>query len=293
MNIIQMRYFYEVCRLQNITKAAEYLHVSQPTISVAMQSLEAETGLNLFQRNGKRLSISKDGNILLSRVRSILEKIDDLNHEINDMAHKRNYIRVAVPPQVGMWIIPLLLGKFKDQYPQIVIEIIETGTENSFQLLKEDKLDIVVMNYTDDYREGFYYKKLGQSECCFCTYTENHLAAKAVVTIADIGNEPLVLLDASFNITHMIQIQFLDKGIRPNVIHYSPYLNTVRNLVGQKIASTFLMKYAVIEGEGIIRIPIKNPIYLNTGVVMKKGKQIYKDEQILIKFLKQHFVTNK
>jgi DNA-binding transcriptional LysR family regulator len=48
MTLIQMRYFYEVCQWQNITKAAEHLHVSQPTISVAMQTLETETGLNLF-----------------------------------------------------------------------------------------------------------------------------------------------------------------------------------------------------------------------------------------------------
>ena len=54
MNLIQMRYFFEVCRWQNITKAAETLHVSQPTVSVAMQTLEAETGLNLFRAMVKR-----------------------------------------------------------------------------------------------------------------------------------------------------------------------------------------------------------------------------------------------
>ena len=53
MTLTQMRYFYEVCQWQNITKAAEHLHVSQPTISVAMQTLEAETGLNLFHREGR------------------------------------------------------------------------------------------------------------------------------------------------------------------------------------------------------------------------------------------------
>lgn len=58
MNFIQMRYFFEVCRWQNSTKAAETLHVSQPTVSVAMQTLEAETGLNLFRRNGKKILIS-------------------------------------------------------------------------------------------------------------------------------------------------------------------------------------------------------------------------------------------
>ena len=46
MTLTQMRYFYAVCQWQNITKAAEHLHVSQPTVSVAMQAMETETGLN-------------------------------------------------------------------------------------------------------------------------------------------------------------------------------------------------------------------------------------------------------
>ena len=82
MTLTQMRYFYEVCQWQNITKAAEHLHVSQPTISVAMQTLEAETGLNLFHREGRKLVVTPESSKLLVKVNHILSQMDQLRLEI-------------------------------------------------------------------------------------------------------------------------------------------------------------------------------------------------------------------
>ena len=106
MTLIQMRYFYEVCRWQNITKAAEHLHVSQPTISMAMQTLEAETGLNIFQREGRKIIITPEGSKLLGKVKHILTQVDQLEEEISDMAHNRNHIRLAMPLQLGTQFLP-------------------------------------------------------------------------------------------------------------------------------------------------------------------------------------------
>lgn len=290
MNILQMKYFYEVCRWQNVTKAAENLHVSQPTVSVAMQSLEAETGLNLFRRNGKKILISKDGNILLAKIRPVLEELDRLEHEINDMAYRRNHIRIALPPQIGTHIAPLLLGKFRQEHPEIVVEIIETGPANSLRMLKDEKLDLALMNYTADCDEGFVYRKLGASECCFCTYPSHPLAEKPFVSIEDIKYEPLILLDSTFNLTHLVHQIFMNKGFKPNVLHYSPYLHTVRNLVRQKIASAFLMKHAILAVDGIIALPVREPLYLEAGIVTKKGRQLYSDGRILVEFIKRNFL---
>ena len=72
MTLVQMRYFYEVCQWQNITKAAEQLHVSQPTVTVAMQAIETETGLNLFHREGRKITVTSVGAKLLSKISFIL-----------------------------------------------------------------------------------------------------------------------------------------------------------------------------------------------------------------------------
>ena len=86
MTLTQMRYFYEVCKWRSITKAAASLHISQPTVSIAMADLEKESGLNLFRREGKKLSLTEDGSLLLSKITPILANLQQLDRDIKDMA---------------------------------------------------------------------------------------------------------------------------------------------------------------------------------------------------------------
>ncbi len=288
MTIIQMKYFYEVCRWQNITKAAEYLHVSQPTVSVAMQTLEAETGLNLFRRNGKKLFVSKDGNTLLTKIRPLLEELDQLQHTINDMSHRRNHIRIALPPQVGSYVIPFLLGDFRQTHSEIILEIIEISTADSLQLLKNETIDMAIINYTHNSND-FSYHHLATSECCFYTYTGHPLTKRTSISINALKNEPLAMLDTSFNITHLIYREFAKENLQMKIIHYSPHLFTIKSLVQHKIASTFLMRHAVSPGDNLIPLSLAKPLYLETAIVTKRNRQIYADERLIINFIKNLF----
>ena len=158
MTLTQMRYFYEVCQWQNITKAAEHLHVSQPTISVAMQTLEAETGLNLFHREGRKLVVTPEGSKLLVKVNHILSQMDQLELEIQDMAHNRNHIRMALPLQIGTRFLPRILGEFRRTHPQIKLEIIESGGISALQMVEDEKRDIALTNYTTGFSQTLHYQ---------------------------------------------------------------------------------------------------------------------------------------
>lgn len=164
ITLTQMRYFYEVCRWQNITKAAEHLHVSQPTISVAMRTLEEETGLNLFHREGRKLVMTSEGSKLLSKVNHILNQMDQLETEIQDMAHNRNHIRMALPLQIGTRFLPRILGEFRIAHPKIKLEVIESGGISALQMVEDEKLDIALTNYTTGFSQKLVYQKLYDCE---------------------------------------------------------------------------------------------------------------------------------
>ena len=287
MTLIQMRYFYEVCQWQNITKAAEHLHVSQPTISVAMHTIEEETGLNLFHREGRKIIITNEGSKLLGKVKHILDQIDQLDDEIQDMAHNRNHIRMAMPLQLGTQFLPKILGEFRQQHPEIRLDIIESGGISALHMVEEEKLDIAFTNYEDGFSQKLNYEKLFACECCLVTRPENHLAAKKSITIKDVLEEPLVLLDSSFFVYHMVHDMYAKAEQKPQVIHYSPYLHTIKNLVRTGIGSTFLTRQAILPRDDLVVIPLENPFYINSGIVTKKGRQVYADEQLLIKYLKE------
>ena len=97
MTLTQMKYFAAVCREKSVTRAAEKLHISQPSVTVAMQELEAETGLNLFVRQGKRIDVTPEGEFLLAKVSAILHSVEQLSNDIGELVHTKNHIRLALP----------------------------------------------------------------------------------------------------------------------------------------------------------------------------------------------------
>lgn len=89
LELIQLRYFQTVAQLQHITKAAEQLHISQPALSSAISRLEAEVGVDLFDRRGRSIHLNHFGKIVLRNSQEIFAKIDKMEMEIQEALYQR------------------------------------------------------------------------------------------------------------------------------------------------------------------------------------------------------------
>ena len=289
MTPLQMKYFDAVCHFQNISKAAASLHISQPTITVAIQSLESELGIKLFYRNGKHLLLTQEGTIIWDKVANILSHIEQLENEIRDVAHNKNHIRLGVPLQIGVKLLPKLFNEFKALHPEINLDIGEAGGSEALQIIEREELDRCGSNYDNNFSENLIYKKVGENEICFCTSPQNPLSAKQYITPEDIAHEKLVMLSGGFFINRAVNSMFHAAGIKPEVLLYSSQLHTIKNMVSSAHCSTFLMRQAITTEDNVTIIPIKPAYFINSGIVMKKGKPIYSDERALIKFLMESY----
>ena len=289
MNITHLKYFYEVCKWASISKAAIRLHVSQPTISIALKELEKTSKIKLFRRNGRNIVLTEDGQILLGKITPILSNLNQLEEEIADMSQNKNNIKIALPLQIGVQLFPALLGEFKQKHPSIKLEIIESGGINSLRLIESEEIDLAITNYDSNFSPNLIYQKLSNSELCFCTYPSHPLAKKKQVSFLDIKDEPLVLLNGGFFINHIINKTYQDQNVTPKVLHYTTQLNTVKNILQHKIASAFLMKQAILPTDNLVSISFENSYQIDSGIVIKKGKHIYKNEKILIDFVKKTY----
>lgn len=289
MTLTQMRYFVEVCKWKNITKASMSLHVSQPTITISMKDLEAETGLNLFIRNGKRIVITQEGKFLLSKIGTILNSVEQLNNDILDLVNTKNHIKLAIPLQVGSYLIPMILEEFSDRHPEISLEIVELGGMDSLRMVDNEEIDLAITIYEADFCGGLNYTRLFDSECCFCTNIKHPLATKKQIEISDLIAEKFVMLQGGFFVNKMVYQAFENAGIKPKLTLRSAQLHTVKSLVNKNIASTFLMRETVIDDPKIVAIPFANPLKIRAGIVTKQNRQIYSDVKKLIDFMRQKF----
>ena len=98
MELRQLEYFQMASRLKNITRAAERLRVSQPNITVAIKKLEAELGIQLFDRSQKQLALTPEGAVFLNRIELALRNIQDAVLEVNDYKQlQKGTIKIGIP----------------------------------------------------------------------------------------------------------------------------------------------------------------------------------------------------
>ena len=289
MNIQQMQYFAEVCRLENITRAAEQLHISQSTLSLAMKNIEKETGLNLFHHVGRNIELTEDGLALSQEVAAMLKEVKRFEANVKEIAKRHNRLQIAIPSQIATIILPLLLGEFKTLYPEINLEITEPAGGAALDMVEHEEADLAFVHDAEG-RPNLTLRKLSTWPICLCVPPNHPLASKNSITLESACHYPLVLLSRNFILTRRILKEFSRLKLTPDILHFSPNLSSVWNIVRQGIAISILTGNGIMPASGLVAIPIEG-LFQKGFIVTKKGRQIYADERCLIDFVQHKFTV--
>lgn len=287
MNIQQMQYYAEVCRHENVTRAADALHMSQSTLSLAMKNIEEETGLNLFRHVGRNIQITEDGHALLHEVEAMLKQVKRFEGSVREIAHRHNRLQIALPSQIATVILPLLLGEFHQLHPEIELEITEPAGGEALDMVEREEVDLAFVHDADD-RSTLTLHSLSDWPICLCVPAGHELTCQKSITLAEATAYPLVLLGRHFILTREIWDKCRKQNLTPQVLHYSPHLSTIWNIVRQGIAFSILTSNGIATDSGLAAIPIKG-LSQRGFVVTKKDRQIYAGERLLIDFIRQKF----
>ena len=101
MTLTQLEYFCAVCRYHSITRAAEALFVSQPTISTSIRDLEKEFNLRLFTHGRNRITLTNDGEAFYQKAEHILKQTHELYADFAGMQESRHPLRIGIPPMIS------------------------------------------------------------------------------------------------------------------------------------------------------------------------------------------------
>ena len=142
MDLIKLRYFYTTAKLGNMSLAAKELLISQPALSKAIANLEAELGMDLFFRGGKRISLNENGRFLLKRAERIFSEVRDLERELDDRRGEENgnLSIVTTLPYTFTNIIDL----FFDKHPNVKYKQVPLSKENLQQFIENGKYDVCI-----------------------------------------------------------------------------------------------------------------------------------------------------
>lgn len=284
MTLKQLEYFLAVCKYENITRAAEKLHVSQPSITISIKNLEDYLGVAIIDRTSKKIAITDEGRLLAERVVEILKMVDDASEEIRDFGNmKKRIIRIGVPPMIGSFMFPGIFIEFTRRHPEIELKAVENGSLETKRLLEEGEIDagfIILESY-----EEIEVKPIVKTQVQFCVNMDNELATKDEISMDEIGSEPVIMLKEGFYHNKVVMERYNQGKVEPNIIYYSNQLDTIKSFVKRNIGSAFLIREIVEYEKDIKAIPLKNPIEINIGLVWKRDRYVSDATRKFIDFL--------
>lgn len=283
MKLYQIRYFSAVCRCGYVTKAAEELHVSQPSVSNAVRDLEDEFGVNLFHRINNRLTPTKEGVIFLDRVSKILDLADETASYMAELGQKKRQVKIGVPPMIGTFLFPRLFRDFKAKNPQIQLDLVEGGSPEMLRAVEEDELDLAVIITNDVNSPDIFIKHIYDTEFHFCVSKNHPFSAKTKVTFDEIKNESFILFKNGYFQNKFIKDRFSEIKAEPDIILNSNQIVTIKNLMRDGSICSFLIKEVIEDDRDIVGIPLDPPIPIQIGIIWRKNKRHYSDT---IQFMK-------
>jgi LysR family cyn operon transcriptional activator len=128
MELTQLRYFVTIAETMSFTVAAELLHVSQPALSYQMRNLERELGTRLFDRKGRRIGLTADGELFLPLAQGVLYRANEAVRLLREhMGAEEGEVRLGCSPSVATYIVPGMLTEFSKDYPRVRVQTIEGG----------------------------------------------------------------------------------------------------------------------------------------------------------------------
>ncbi|MGW2056884.1 LysR family transcriptional regulator [Streptomyces sp. NPDC001840] len=146
MQFQQLLYFVAVAETRHFTRAAERVHVSQPSLSQQIRALEKELGAELFSRARGNVALTDAGKALLPLARRILADTETARHEVQELAQlRRGRVRLGATPSVCTGLLPDVLRTFHDLHPGIQLLIEESGSHDLVRELARGALDLALV----------------------------------------------------------------------------------------------------------------------------------------------------
>jgi len=140
-----LKYVISIAEERNFSKAANKLYISQPSLSQAISRLEADLGVNLFDRSTSPLTLTYAGEIFVQYARKIVSLQQQLEYEISQIAEmKKGRLRVGVSPFWNSCIIPIIVPPYRQMFPEVQLDFISGTKSELLAMIGKEQLDLVV-----------------------------------------------------------------------------------------------------------------------------------------------------
>ncbi|MDF2499641.1 MAG: cynR 5 [Anaerosporomusa subterranea] len=285
MELRQLEYFQVVSRLNSMSKAAEELRIAQPSVSIAIQKLEEELGVSLFDRSRRQIILTPEGIIFSQRANDILSRIDDSVSEMQDLRSlQTGSIKIGIPPMIGVFLFPHIFAGFRKQYPHIKLTAGEGGSLAIENLLEQGRLDIGIITRSNS-SSVLETVPITTGQIHVCMHSNHPLNKLSSIPFSSLSDQPFILLKEDTYNRQAIMAECKKYHFTPQIIFSSSQIETIISLVELEIGISFLFESIAQRYSTIRSSPLSDPIHSHIVLAWNRDKYLSKASRAFINFI--------
>ena len=287
MHLRHLRAFVAVSDVLSFSRAADELGIAQPAVSQQIRALEEELGVLVFDRIGKRVSLTEAGRVLLPYARQILSLVEIAENEVREQGElKRGRASLGAPPTVSTHVLPARLTQFKQQHPGLEVMLREAGTETLLHQIEEGKLDlaIVALDVLPATVESVPF--LEERYVLAVSAQHPFLGRRQSVRLVDLGNEPFILFPEGYKLREVTLAACAVAGFEPKVALDGGAMQSALEFVGAGLGVALVPELALTDTHGIKPLKIADQdLRRQLGLTWLKARSLSPAARALREFL--------
>lgn len=254
MNLEQLQSFVEVARVGNFTRAAENLHLAQPSLSRQIAALEQDLGADLFRRARGRSTLTPAGDSLLPLARRMLADAETVRRELGELAGlQRGSVRLGATPTLCVSLVAEVLSTFHADYPGIELHLSEQGSRRLLDELAGGELDLALITTSDAAStERFVVAPLLVEELVVVSSSRlAPLTDRDALSLAEVARLPQIAFSATYDLRRTTDAAYRAIGATPDAVVEGAEMDAVLRFVERGIGVAIVPAMVLLDRPGL------------------------------------------
>ncbi len=274
----QLRAFYQVVRCGSISKAADKLFLSQPSVSLQIQALERELSVILFERRGPHLKLTPEGEVLFQLSEPLVDGIDKLQESF--AAHfgklESGELKIGAGESTILYILPEPVRQFVAAYPKVQLKMHNVTGRDGLKMLRSDEIDFAVGSMLE-VPEDIEYKPVVNYDPMLITPLGHPLAEKAAagqeISLEDVSQFGLILPPSHLSTWRIVKYVFQQNNLTFTVTLEAGGWEVIKKYVSLGMGISIVTDICLEGTEALARIPLtKHFPQRSYGLVLRRGR---------------------
>jgi DNA-binding transcriptional LysR family regulator len=270
----QLRGFCFAAQAGSVSKAAEKLFLSQPSVSLQIQALEREFKTQLFERRGPKIMLTPDGRTLLELAAPLVDQIDSLEDTFSARRGglETGRIDIAAGESTTLYLLPRFVKQFAQQYPGVELKLHNVTGRDGLAMIRADEADFAVGSMLET-RPDIDYLPMFSYDVVLIVGRDHPLAKRKRVTLKDVAPHPLILPPSHLTTWRVVDDAFSKVGLKYQVKMEAGGWEVIKKYVALGMGISIVTSICLTGEEKLAVMPLSRYFPARTyGLVIRKGK---------------------